>query len=205
MVFFRRDKSKGTAPGREARGAGEFGATPGDELERLVPELVQVVVESLDEAPLERETLELLQVGLPHLIQRECSNEAVVAGQTAARLGYLTRAAESAMLDGDVAPDPELVAILAARLDAAQEDATHALDAMADLAADMATDEAVDPSPAEGGPSWTLPGLGGDARGRVRDDLVSRIQCPPDIATEDLKRTWKYGYFLCALDELCET
>lgn len=201
-MFFRRDKREGAAPGREARGAGELGSRPADEVERLVPELAQVVVESLNDAPLERDTLELLQVGLPHLIQRECSDEAVLAGQTAARLGYLTRAAESAMFDGDHAPDPQLAATLAARLDEADEDATQPADAMAELAADMAGGEALDPPPAEGGPSWTLPGLSGDARGRVRDDLVSRIRCPPDIAAEDLQRTWKYGYFLCALDEL---
>lgn len=204
MVFFRRDKPHRAAAGREAGSADGFAATPGDDLERLVPELAQVVLESMNDAPLERDTLELLQVGLPHLIQRECSDDAVLAGQTAARLGYLTRAAEFAMFDGGLEPDADLAATLAARLDEAQGDATPAVDAMAELAADLAQSEAVDPSPGEGGPSWTLPGFGGDVRGRVRDDLVLRIRCPPDITAEDLKRTWKYGYFLCALDELCE-
>lgn len=203
-MFFRRDKGRAPATGREADGAGELRRRADDERERLVPELAQVVVESLNDAPLERETLELLQVGLLHLIQRECSNEAVLAGQTAARLGYLTRAAESAMFDGHHEPDGDLAATLAERLDEAQEGTTQAADAMADLAADMASGEAIDPSPAEGGPTWTLPGLGGDDRRGLRDELVSRIRCPPDISGEDLKRTWKYGYFLCALDELCQ-
>lgn len=204
MGFFRRDKPDRAAPGAEAGRGNGLGATPDEELERVVPELAQVVAASMREAPLESDTLELLQVGLPYLIQRECSNEAVVAGQTAARLGYLARAAEVAMFESDLEPDPDLVATLGAALDEAQAQAAPPGDAMADLAAAMATDEALDPGPADGGPSWTLPGLGGDARGRLRDDLVSRMQCPADIVVDDLRRTWKYGYFLCALDELCE-
>lgn len=204
MGFFRRDKSDRGPGGGEAASSNGMGTTPDDELERVVPELAQVVVESLSDAPIERDTLELLQVGLPYLVQRECSEGAVVAGQTAARLGYLTRAAEFAMFEGALEPDPDLVATLGARLDEAQADATPPGDAMADLAAEMATAEPLDPSPGEGAPSWMLPGLAGDARSRLRDELVSRLQCPPDVAADDLRRTWKYGYFLCVLDELCE-
>jgi len=101
-------------------------------------------------------------------------------------------------------PDDDLETTLGERLDAAEAAGTSAWDAMADLAAAMVTGESLDPSPEEGGPSWTLAGLDGRARGRLRDDLVARMQCPPDIVAEDLKLTWKYGYFLCALDELCE-
>lgn len=202
--FFRRDKRDRPAAGAQAGGANGTYTMPADELERVVRELAQIVAESMSEVQIERDTLELLQIGLPYLIQRECSNEAVVAGQTAARLGYLSRAAEFAMFEADLEPDPDLFATLEARLDEAQAEGTPSGDAMADLAAAMAAAEALDPSPAEGGPSWTLPGLGGDARGRLRDELVSRMQGPPDISADDLRRTWKYGYFLCALDELCE-
>lgn len=200
MGFFRRDK--GDPAGQDAR-AGERN---GSQMPAAATEdLAQVVVEGMSEAPIERETLELLQIGLPHLIQRECSDEAIVAGQTAARLGYLSRAAEFAMFEGDLGPDENLVATLGESLEQAERDGTSGSDAMAELAAAIAAGESVDPPPHEGGPSWTLPGLSGADRGVLRDDLLSRMQQhPPDIDADDLKRTWKYGYFLCALDELCE-
>ena len=198
MGFFRRDKSEPAdgPPDAAHNGAG----IP----EAATEELAQVVIEGMSEAPIERETLELLQIGLPHLIQRECSDEAVVAGQTAARLGYLSRAAEFAMFDGELGTDEDLLATLGESLEQAEAEGTSGADAMAELAAALADSESVDPAPQEGGPSWTLPGLSGAARGALRDDLLARMAHPPDIEADDLKRTWKYGYFLCALDELCE-
>lgn len=176
----------------------------GLEPEMAIKELEHVVIEGMGEAPLKRETLELLQVGLPYLLQRECSDQAVIAGQTAARLGYLSRAAEYAMCEGDLAMDDELYDTLSESFEQAEKEGMSSYDAMGDLAAAMATGESLDPSPHEGGPSWTLPGLPGQVRGRLRDNLVSRMQCPSDVLVDDLRRTWKYGYFLCALDELCE-
>ena len=204
MGFFRRDTSRRSEPPAAASSAAGFGSVPDEELEHVTRELAQVVAESMSEAPLERDTLELLQVGLPYLVQRECSYEAVVAGQTAARLGYLSRAAESTMFDTGGPPDPDLLAALHGGLEQARAEGTSPAAATADLAAALASDESLDPPPEEGGPSWTLPGLGGQARGRLRDDLVGRMPCPPDVSADDLRRTWKYGYFLCALDELAE-
>ena len=204
MGFFRRDTDRRSEPEPEALSANGAGAAPGAEHEGVARELAQVVAESFNEVPIDRDTLELLQVGLPHLLQRECSDEAVVVGQTAARLGYLARAAESTMLEPDHPPDADLIATLQAGLDEAHAQGTPERDAMADLAAALATGESLDPKPEEGGPTWTLPGLGAQARGRLRDDLVGRLPCPPGILADDLRRTWKYGYFLCALDELVE-
>lgn len=201
MGFFRRDRPE---PQPEAFGANGSGALPDDEHEGAARELARVVAESVNEVPIDRDTLELLQLGLPHLLQRECSDEAVIVGQTAARLGYLARAAESTMLESDRPPDADLLDALHAGLDEAQAQGLSARDAMADLAAALATGESLDPKPQEGGPTWTLPGLGGQARGRLRDDLVGRLPCPPGIQADDLRRTWKYGYFLCALDELSD-
>lgn len=204
MGFLRRDKNDRSQQGQQPAGQRDLPQIPADELDGMVQELTQVVVEGMREAPITRDMLELLQLGLPHLTQRECSDQAVVAGQTAARLGYLARAAEFAIFEGELEPDADLETTLGDRLDQAEAGGTSPWDAMADLATEMVTGESLDPSPDEGGPSWTLPGLDGRARGRLRDGLVSRMQCPPDILAEDLKRTWKYGYFLCALDELCE-
>jgi len=202
--FLRRDKSDSSQQRQPPVGGRHVPQTAATEPDGRVSELSQVVVEGMGEVPIAREMLELLQLGLPYLTQRECSDQAVVAGQTAARLGYLSRAAEFAMFEGDLEPDDDLETTLGERLEAAEAAGTSAWDAMADLAAAMVTGESLDPSPEEGGPSWTLAGLDGRARGRLRDDLVARMQCPPDIVAEDLKLTWKYGYFLCALDELCE-
>lgn len=204
MGFFRRDTGRRSEPEPEAFSANGAGALPDDESEGVTRELAQVVAESVSEVPIDRDTLELLQVGLPHLLQRECSDEAIIVGQTAARLGYLARAAESTMLEPDRPPDADLIATLQAGLEEAHAQGTPERDAMADLAAALATGESLDPTPEEGGPTWTLPGLGGQARGRLRDDLVGRLPCPQGILADDLRRTWKYGYFLCALDELTE-
>ena len=202
MGFFRRDTARRPEPEPDAFRANGAGAL--EEHEGVTRELAQVVAESVNEVPIDRDTLELLQVGLPYLLQRECSEQAVVVGQTAARLGYLARAAESTMLGPDHPPDADLIATLEAGLEEAHAQGTPQRDAMADLAAALATGESLDPTPEEGGPTWTLPGLGGQARGRLRDDLVARLPCPPGILADDLRRTWKYGYFLCALDELTE-
>ncbi len=187
-----------------AAGRNDQAELSGDELEVAITEVEQIVIEGMSEAPIARDTLEQLQVGLPSLTQGECSKAAVVAGQTAARLGYLSRAAESAMFEGDLDPDADLHQTLASWLAEAEKDGLSSGDAMADLAATMASSESVDPSAKEGGPTWTLPGFDGQVRGRLRDNLLLRMQCPPDLLVDDFKRTWKYGYFLCALDELCE-
>ena len=203
MGFFRRDKTDG--PGqRPAFDRGDLARLPDDELEAMVRELEQVVVEGMSDAPISRDMLALLQVGLLHLVQRDCSNDAVLTGQTVARLGYLCRAAEVAMVDAELDTDDDLYETLREHFEQTEAEGGDAGDAMAELAAEMVTNESLDPPPHEGGPSWTLPGLGGQVRGRLRDDLVARVRCPPDIRPDDLKRTWKYGYFLCALDELCE-
>jgi len=199
MGLFRRDRGDEPTAGPQSAN----GDIEGMESPVPIEELEQIVVESLNEAPIERETLELLQVGLPYLVQHECSDGAVIAGQTAARLGYLARAAEFALFEGDLEFDDDLLATLSARLDEAGEETPDG-DVMADLAAELARSESLDPSPYEGGPSWTLPGLAGSARGTLRDGLVARMRCPPDVEVDDLRRTWKYGYFLHALDELFE-
>ena len=128
----------------------------------------------------------------------------MIAGQTAARLGYLSRSVEFVRYEAARVEDDELYEALAERFEQAETTGESLYDAMADLAADMAADEPVDPSPGEGGPSWTLPGLDADARARLRDRLLSGLTPPAEIEADDLKRTWKYGYFLRALDELTE-
>ncbi len=169
-----------------------------------VEELAQMVLEGMREVPVKRETLALLQAGLPSLTQRQYSADAVIAGQTAARLGYLARQAEFALFDGELEADDDLVETLSDALEAAEADGTSSWDAIALLAATMAISEPLDPSPQDGGPSWTLPGLSADFRATLRDTLVLRLNHPSDVLLDDLGRTWKYGYFLRVLDELCD-
>jgi len=175
------------------------GADPGVPVE----ELAQVVIDGMREAPIARETLALLQVGLPYLTERDYSDDAVIAGQTAARLGYLSRAAEYAMFDG-LDADEGLVEALGDGFEAAEASGASTWDAMAELAAAMAVTESLDPRPGEDGPSTTLPGLGAHYRTGLRNNMVGRLKSPPDVRIDDLKRTWKYGYFLRVLDELCD-
>jgi hypothetical protein len=67
------------------------------------------VVAGLGDFPFEEETLALLQVGLPYMTQRACSDDAILAGQRAARLGYLSRSAEFAKFDAAREADGDLL------------------------------------------------------------------------------------------------
>ncbi|HWC26827.1 MAG TPA: hypothetical protein VG474_09600 [Solirubrobacteraceae bacterium] len=200
MRFFRGDKNGSSSNAGPAARRVEIAD---DQLGAVIEECAQRVIEGMHDAPLARKTLELLQLGLPYMIQRDCSDEAVIAGQTAARLGYLSRSVEFVRFEAARTEDPDLVEVLGERLDAAPDDEA-AYDAMAELAAAMASEESLDPAPDEGGPSSTLPGLGAAARRMLRVHLLSGIRPPPDIVMAELELTWKYGYFLRALDELTD-
>ncbi|MGI8730568.1 MAG: hypothetical protein ACR2LK_11370 [Solirubrobacteraceae bacterium] len=195
MGLFRRDKPTNTHAGA--------GPDVSEDMEPMVGELAQIVIDSMREAPLGRETLEMLQLGLPYITQRDCSAQAVMAGQTAARLGYLSRTLEYASFEEAREPDGDLVASLGANLQTAEEQGTSDYDAMAELAAAIATSETLDPRPGEDGPTSVLPGLGAPARVMLRDELLLAMQMAPDVHIDELKRTWKYGYFLRVFDELC--
>lgn len=194
MKFFR----------REPEGSSGGGQAGGEDTGAIIAELTQLVVGSMREVPLERDTLELLQLGLVQMIQRDCSKEAVLAGQTAARLGYLSRSAEFATFESAEGTDPQLAAALDATLREAESSGSDGYDALGELAAELAAGESVDAARSEGGPSWTLPGLDGDMRRRLRDHQLRGVPVPRDLHADDLRRAWKYGYFLRALDEMVE-
>lgn len=168
---------------------------------QVVNRLTDVVLENWRSYPLDAETLSLLQIGLPYLTQRDCSRDAILAGQTAARLGYVARAAEYAEFAGARETDDDLFDELSESLEAADRAGGSIANAMAEFAADLALSEPVDPPPSDGGPSWVVPGVGGTVRGRLRDVLLKGVRCPGDITSQDLQHTWKYGYFLRATEE----
>jgi len=168
---------------------------------QLVDTLTRLVLESWRGYPLEEETLSLLQVGLPYLAQRDCSKDAILAGQTAARLGYIARAAEYAEYPPARESDEDLAEELLESLEAEGKGGESMAGGMAEFAADLAMSEPVDPPPSDGGPSWSLPGLDGSLRGRLRDQLLKGVSCPADISRQDLQQTWKYGYFLRCTEE----
>jgi hypothetical protein len=203
MGLFRRDTNGSGPPQPPAATNGHLESAGANTPAVSIRELEQLVVEGMREVTIRREILELLQVGLPYLVERNCSEAAVISGQTAARLGYLAREAEFALFDGELEVDEELIQTLGDRLDAADADGSSAWDALAEVAAAMASAESLDPSPADGGPTWTLPGLGGNDRITLRNNLVARMRAS-DVQTHELKRTWSYGYFLGVLDELCD-
>jgi len=127
MGLFSRDKRDPPAQRQSSAEENDLERLGDDELEVAISELEQMVAESMSDAPIPRETLELLQIGLPHLIQRECSDEAVVAGQTAARLGYLSRAGEFSMFDGELEPEADLLQTLSEALEQADQRAPRPL------------------------------------------------------------------------------
>ena len=142
-----------------------------------------------------------MQLGLPYLTQRDCSRDAILAGQTAARLGYIARAAEYAEVPAARDSDEDLFDELSESLEAADSSGGSIASAMAEFAADLAISEPIDPPASDGGPSWVIPGVDGIVRGRLRDALLKGVRCPDDITQPDLQHTWKYGYFLRCMEE----
>ena len=197
--MFGRDKKRHGDPSSAAPAGGNGELL--DQVGQVIDDLADLALGSMDEGLVSNDMLALLQVGLPYIAQRDISDGAIIAGQTAARLGYLARCAEYAMFTSARDPDEELAEVLEGRLQAAERSGETVDDAVADLAADIAVSEPIDPSKEECTPSWTLPGIGGDLRGVLRDHLLSHGRWPHDVAQDDLQRTWKYGYFLRALEE----
>lgn len=171
---------------------------------RVVRELEGFVMNAMEGPPIEESILGLLQVGLPHLAQRECSEPAIIAGQTAARLGYFARAGENAMFALAQEPDDQLLDTLAARLEGVAPGPTATQDAVAELAADLVLAEPMDAQEGARGFFWSLPGADGEARGSLRDRLTRALRHTPDVSLYELRRTWMYGYFLRALQECFE-
>ena len=161
-------------------------------------------MDAMEGRPIEESILGLLQVGLPHLAQRDCTEAAIVAGQTAARLGYFARSGEYAMFAVAQEPDDELLDTLAARLEGVAPGPTATQDAVAELAADLVLAEPMDAQEGARGPFWSLPGAGGEARVALRDRLARALRGSPDVSLYELRRTWMYGYFLRTLQECFE-
>jgi hypothetical protein len=168
---------------------------------QVVNRLTDVVLENWRSYPLDAETLSLLQIGLPYLTQRDCSRDALLAGQTVARLGYISRAAEYAEFADARVASAELFEELSESLEEAEKRGGSIADAMAEFAADLAISEPIDPPASDGGPSWVVPGVSGAVRGRLRDALLTGVRCADDITRQDLQHTWKYGYFLRCMEE----
>ncbi len=171
---------------------------------RVVREINGLVMDGMRECPIEESTLGLLQVGLPYLTQRECSEPAIIAGQTAARLGYLARSAEYVMFEAAQELDDELLAALAARLDDAEPGPHATQDTVAELAAELAVAEPMDAQAGEDGAFWLLPGAAGELRVALRDRFAAALSRPQDVSLYELRQTWMYGYFLRCLQECFE-
>ncbi len=167
----------------------------------LATRLVSLVLENWRSYPFEDETLSLLQVGLPYLTQRECSKDAIVAGQTAARLGYIARAAEYSEYPPARESDDDLAQELLESLEASEQGGGTMTGGRAEFAAQLALSEPVDPAASDGGSSRSVPGIDGPSRGRLRDQLLKGVACPADIVGQELQQTWTYGYFLRCTEE----
>lgn len=189
MALFGRRKKKSQHELRDD----EWVLIPPDEVERLIDRLTAMVVEGMAEFPFTEETLGLLQVGLPYLTQRECSRDAVQAGQTAARLGYLARSAEFAQFDDAREADLDLLKALEGPLEKADERGSSTSDVLAEFAATIAREPG----------DLALPGIGPDMRGRLRAHLLRGLELPADldVTVDELQETWDYGYFLRGLEE----
>lgn len=79
---------------RRQQNQDEIVMMPAADASGIVNELGEAVVNATQIEKPPGETLQALQVGLPFLAQRQLSDEAVLAGQAAARLGYFSRFVE---------------------------------------------------------------------------------------------------------------
>lgn len=171
---------------------------------RVVRELEGFVTDAMQGPPIDESVLGLLRVGLPRVAQRDCSEPAMVAGETAARLGYFARLGEYTMFVVAQDPDDALLDTLAARLEDVAPGPSGVAGVVAKLAADLVRVEPMDAQEGPRGAFWSLPGAGGEARGALRDRLARTLRRSPDVSLYELRRTWMYGYFLRALQECFE-
>jgi hypothetical protein len=123
--------------------------------------------------------------------------------EAAAAVGYMARRAET-----ECFPD-----VGSARGLSAAGNGTGPVD-QAITAADLAVRERIDPEPTdEFRPSWLVPGVLPDERVRLRERTLSLVartgadgalvgpQGPITATEDDLRRAWKFGYFLRCLAE----
>lgn len=97
--------------------------------------------------------------------------------------------------------DDDLFDALSASLEAADKRGGSIANAMAEFAAELAISEPGGSPAADGAPNWIVPGVDGSVRARLRDALLTGVDCPEDITPRDLRHTWNYGYFLRSMEE----
>ncbi len=187
---------------RKSRDENDYVMVPSEKTDDLVEDLVSEVAEAMEDVKLPEHVLKSLQIGLPYLAQRELSDQAILAGQAAARLGYFSRAAEFDAFHAAREADLDMGRALADFLGTKDEEGISAYDAMTEFACGMVLSEPGRPNVEQGGPLWAVPGIGGDLRLSLADRLLEAItQIPNDIAYRDLLAAWKFGLYLRALEE----
>ena len=202
MPFFRRGKNRTTAQTLPVEGHPDLIWMRGAELDDAIKGLLGAVVEVFQGGAPAEDVLRALQVGFFYVSEtdpKSLPEDDARLGQTAARLGYFTRAVEFERFEAARKADLDLYQLLEDEL--MRSDDT--VSAMVQVAATLAQMEAIDPSPDdENSPSWWIPGLGGQVRGRLRDALLSGLETTPKVLRpQDLQRVWKFGFFFRCLAE----
>lgn len=202
MPFFGRGKKRTTRQALPVEGHPELVWMREEGLDDAVEGLLGAVVEVFQGGTPAEDVLRALQLGffmVSGADPKTLPPQDARLGQTAARLGYFTRAVEFERFQAAREADLDLYQLLEDEL----ERTDNTPDAMVQVAATLAQMEAVNPSPDDqNSPSWWIPGLGGQVRGRVRDALLAGLEATPEVIRhEDLQRAWKFGFFLRCLAE----
>jgi hypothetical protein len=163
--------------------------------------------------PLPDDVLTMLQVGLLAVrtgddIDLDCpaGRDALLAGQTAARLGFRARGLEFEKFHSAREVDVELINALDRWLADPGFGGETTQETLIEAARTVARTEPLHATyDDDGALLWNLPGIGGDARwvladycvlGCARADQAGNAEYPDGAEPDVLRRVWVYGYFL---------
>lgn len=178
----------------------EYVAVSADSIEEFVEDLCSGVLEMMEGFRPPEHIVSALTVGILLVTQRKLSKEGVLSGQGVARLGYCTRAIEFNRLHAAREMDIDLAEALQAHMEL-QDDDKPAMSGVTEFAVEMVLSEPLRPTVEQGGPLWTVPGLGAQVRLAMADRLMDLDDLPPDVGPYDMLATWKFGFYLRTLEE----
>lgn len=215
MGFLQRKRSIEAQPisGRE-----DLVMVRGQEFDALLEDLAADALEAVTAEKPPDEVARHLSIGFLLVSDRSAegvSEEAWVATQSAARVGYMVRAIEYERFDSARHLNLDLAKALSTGLEAAGSEANSTYQVVADAAARCVRMESMDPGPDDQiNFSWEIPGLGGEARRRLREDTILAVVTErpdgtaegtegqiADLTPDDVRRSWKFGFFFRCFEE----
>jgi hypothetical protein len=198
---------------------------PEDEAAEMVNVLAMDAREHVDETEIQDGAARALSKGFLLVTEREPANQAtLVAAESVARFGYMTRMAEWERLAVARTHRGSMIASLrgavvsgvADELEESADRQQSFYEVLGEVTAFFASREPLDvPYDAPEGflLMWTIPGTGGEVRALVRDRTLQMALHPhaaglssaagpiEGASIEDFQQVWKYGFLLRSFEE----